>query len=52
MYRGEGRFSLCGRQATRYFSYSSVINVNNRMDAAAPICGMRDTGFEHRWLYR
>jgi hypothetical protein len=52
MYRGEGRFSLCGRQATRYFSYSSVINVNNRMDAAAQICGMRDAWFERRWLYR
>jgi hypothetical protein len=52
MYRGEGRFSLCSRQATRYFSCPSVINVNNRMEAAAPICRMRDAWFEQRWLYR
>jgi hypothetical protein len=52
MYRGKPRFPLCSRQATRYFSGSNVVDVNNRLDAAAPICGMRDAWFEQRWLYR
>jgi hypothetical protein len=47
-----GAFSLCSRHATRYFSGSNVIDVNNRMDAAAPIYGMRDAWFEQRWLFR
>jgi hypothetical protein len=46
--KGAARFAV----ATRYFSCSNVIDVNNRMDAAASIQGMREAWFEQRWLYR
>jgi hypothetical protein len=49
---GKRRFSLFIRRVTRYFSRSNVIDVDNRVDAAAPIYGMRDAWFEQRWLYR